>query len=419
MGLTGIELVKFCKKNKISYVPFDDSKKVINKSEKVLNSEGDFKNLLKKCDKMIVSPGIGLRNKNVQLAIKSRKEIISEIEFASKYVNKPIIAITGTNGKTTTTLLTFKLLESAGYKIFLGGNIGSPLISIVSSQNQYDLILIEVSSFQLQFIGSSFKPFISVFLNISENHLDHHINMEEYLQSKMNIFKNQDKDCFALCSKDIYKKIFDKNKASFLNPFRNNSINLSQDKITINNKYKIKLNNLKLIGLHNLENISFALSIFSIFKKTFSNQLKLIEKFAPPNHRLEIIKKYKEKIIIDDSKSTSPQATKAALKSLRKNVVLVMGGKDKGLNYNLLKQEINKKVTTLILFGENKFELAKFFKKPKKIIATDLFDAVEKGLKNSLNGATLLFSPGTSSFDQFNSYSERGDKFKEYVKKLS
>ncbi len=419
MGATGTELIRFCRKNKISYIPFDDNKKVINKSERISSSENDFKNLIKKCSEIIVSPGIGLRNKNIELAKKLGKKIVSEIEFASRYINKPVIAITGTNGKTTTTLLTLKLLESAGYKVFLGGNIGSTLINVVSSQNQYDVILIEASSFQLQFVQSFFKPFIAVFLNISENHLDHHLNMREYCESKMNIFRNQDQVCFALCSKDIYEKISYRNKAFFLNPFRNNGVNLSQDGITVNNEYQIRFNNLKLIGFHNLENISFALSIFSIFKKILPKQIKLIEQFTPPNHRLEIIRKYKEKIVINDSKSTSPQATETALKSLRKNVILLMGGKDKKLNYNLLKKEINKKVTILILFGENKFELAKFFNKSKQIIAIDLFDAVEKGLKNCSHGHTLLFSPGTSSFDQFNSYSERGDKFKEYVQKLS
>jgi len=419
MGLTGIELVRFCKKNKIPCVPFDDTKKLINKSEKVFGPKDNFKNLLKYCNEIVVSPGIGLRNKNIQLAIKSRKKIISEIEFASRYITKPIVAITGTNGKTTTTLLTSQLLKSGGYKVFLGGNIGRPLISSVALQNQYDLILVEVSSFQLQFIQSSFKPFVSAFLNISENHLDHHWDMDEYAKSKMNIFKNQDKNCFALCSRNVYRRIFNKNKASFLDPFGNSSLSVSRNKITINNKDDIHIDDTKLLGLHNLNNISFALSIFSIFKNISSDQLKVVENFSSPSHRLEIIKKYRERTIVNDSKSTSPQATEVALRSLKKNIVLIMGGKNKGLDYSLLKRQVDKKVIKLILFGENKFELAKFFNKSKKIIAVDLRDAVEEGLKKFYKGHTLLLSPGTSSFDQFDSYSDRGDKFKEYVKKLS
>jgi len=419
MGITGIELVEFCKKNEIPYIPFDDTKQLINKSEKVLGPKDNFKNLLKYCNEIVVSPGIGLRNKNIQLAIKYRKKIISEIEFASRYITKPIVAITGTNGKTTTTLLTFQLLKSGGYKVFLGGNIGRPLITSVALQNQYDLILVEVSSFQLQFIQSSFRAFVSAFLNISENHLDHHWDMDEYMKSKMNIFKNQDEGCFALCSRNVYKTILNRKKASFLDPFANSSLRVSRNKIRINNKDHIGIDDTKLIGAHNLSNISFGLSIFSIFKSISSDQLKIVKNFSSPNHRLEIIKKYRGRVIINDSKSTSPQATEAALRSLKKNTVLIMGGKNKGLDYNLLKEQVDKKVIKLILFGENKFELAKFFNKSKKIIAVDLEDAVEEGLKKFYKGQTLLFSPGTSSFDQFNSYSDRGEQFKEYVKKLS
>ncbi len=243
--------------------------------------------------------------------------------------------------------------------------------------------------------------------------------MDEYAKSKMNIFKNQDKNCFALCSRNVYRRIFNKNKASFLDPFGNSSLSVSRNKITINNKDDIHIDDTKLLGLHNLNNISFALSIFSIFKNISSDQLKVVENFSSPSHRLEIIKKYRERTIVNDSKSTSPQATEVALRSLKKNIVLIMGGKNKGLDYSLLKRQVDKKVIKLILFGENKFELAKFFNKSKKIIAVDLRDAVEEGLKKFYKGHTLLLSPGTSSFDQFDSYSDRGDKFKEYVKKLS
>ena len=136
------------------------------------------------------------------------------------------------------------------------------------------------------------------------------------------------------------------------------------------------------------------------------------------NHRLEIVKKNRRGIIINDSKSTSPEATQVAINSLDGKSVLIMGGKDKKLDYSLIRNSVKTKINTLILFGENKFELAKTFDTKVKIIAADLFDAVLQGLKSSTKGGTLLFSPGTSSFDQFKSYSERGDKFKEYVKKL-
>ena len=146
MGKTGIELARFCKRKSISFLTFDDN----------INTNKEFIQSLSQCNEIIISPGVGLRNKNIKLAIKNKVRIISEIEFASRFLHKPIIAITGTNGKTTTTLLTYKLLKSAKLDVFLGGNIGTPLIKAIESQNKYDFILVEVSSFQLQFIDKSF-----------------------------------------------------------------------------------------------------------------------------------------------------------------------------------------------------------------------------------------------------------------------
>ena len=204
MGVTGTELTRFCKKNSIPHEQFDDNKNYRPKVE--------FKDLIKECSEIIVSPGIGIRNKNIKLAIRLGKNIISEIEFASRYIKEPIIAITGTNGKTTTTMLTWELLKSMGYKVFLGGNIGRPLIRYLLEKQNKDLVLVEASSFQLQFVNSSFKPFISAFLNISENHLDHHLDMKEYLESKMKIFKNQDINDFAISPQNIFKSIKKKDK---------------------------------------------------------------------------------------------------------------------------------------------------------------------------------------------------------------
>ena len=157
MGKTGIELMRFCKRKSIGYLTFDDN----------TNTPEQFVLYLSQCHLIITSPGVGLRNKNIRLAIKKKIKVISEIEFASRFLSKPIIAITGTNGKTTTTLLTYKLLKSARLNVFLGGNIGTPLIKAVESQDKYDFILVEVSSFQLQFIDTSFSPFISAILNFS------------------------------------------------------------------------------------------------------------------------------------------------------------------------------------------------------------------------------------------------------------
>lgn len=406
LGKTGTELVKFCKRRRIPFLTFDDK---INKNE-------SFCNYLKKCTEIVVSPGVGLRNSNIREAIKLKKTVISEIEFASRFISKPIVAITGTNGKTTTTLLTSGLLESSGLRVFTGGNIGTPLIKAVNKQNDYDIILLETSSFQLQFIGRSFRPSVSAILNISENHLDHHFDMEEYISSKMNIIKNQDENCHFIYADKILSKLKQKSLPRHHNPYKNINIKLIKDRILINEYLSVKSSKIKLLGQHNLTNILFALNIFEIFQKITKKQISFLENFSSPDHRLEIVNK--RGTIINDSKSTSPLATEVALKSIQKDLVLIMGGKDKELKYNSLLPLVNKKVKLLVLYGENKFELAKLFKKNKMILAVNLSDAVKVATKNKLRSQVLLFSPGTSSFDQFKSFAERGEKFKEYVKRV-
>ena len=406
LGKTGTELVKFCKRRRIPFLTFDDK---INKNE-------SFCNYLKKCTEIVVSPGVGLRNSNIREAIKLKKTVISEIEFASRFISKPIVAITGTNGKTTTTLLTSGLLESSGLRVFTGGNIGTPLIKAVNKQNDYDIILLETSSFQLQFIGRSFRPSVSAILNISENHLDHHFDMEEYISSKMNIIKNQDENCHFIYADKILSKLKQKSLPRHHNPYKNINIKLIKDKILINGYLSVESSKIKLLGQHNLTNILFALNIFEIFQKITKKQISFLENFSSPDHRLEIVNR--RGTIINDSKSTSPLATEVALKSIQKDLVLIMGGKDKELKYNSLLPLVNKKVKLLVLYGENKFELAKLFKKNKMILAVNLSDAVKVATKNKLRSQVLLFSPGTSSFDQFKSFAERGEKFKEYVKRV-
>ena len=404
MGKTGIELKKFCKRNSINFCTFDDK----------TDNQSDFIKLSEKCSYIVVSPGIGLRNKNLKIAIKKKIKIISEIEFASKFLDKPIIAITGTNGKTTTAMLTEKLLTSAGIKVFLGGNIGTPLINAVNSKEKFDLILVEVSSFQLQFIDLSFKPFVSALLNISENHLDHHLNFREYKESKMKIFKNQNKTDYSLI---VQPQFIKKNiKSNRINPLKNNKIYETDDNIIIENM-KIRKDELKLLGPHNIKNILFSLNIFSLFKKPTKKQINVLRNFSSPPHRLQRISR--NRIIINDSKSTSPQATEVAIKSFNRKIILIMGGKNKGLNYNSLLKLIKDKVKLLILCGENKFELSKIFDSNSNLIASNLLEAVTLGLKNLKSEEVLLFSPGTSSFDQYDSFTHRGEIFTDYVKKLS
>ena len=196
---------------------------------------------------------------------------------------------------------------------FLGGNIGTPLIKAAEDDSKYDLILVETSSFQLQFIDSKFHPNVSVLLNISENHLNHHLSMKEYVASKKKVFKNSTITDYAII--DSSAILNTRIKGTVIDPLKSKEIYTTNDKIIIKGMEIIK-KEIKLIGPHNIKNILFSLNIFSLFKEVTNKQLEIIQKFSPPIHRLERIGTNRE--IINDSKSTSPQATEVAIESFKR-----------------------------------------------------------------------------------------------------
>ena len=399
MGVTGKAVKNFCSLKKIPYELYDDTK-----------NEVDFKEILKDISTVVLSPGIKKTNLNIQIALKKKIEVISEIEFAAKFTKKPIIAITGTNGKTTTTLLTYEILKNYGLKVFIGGNIGTPFIKGILMQENYDIFLLECSSFQLQFIDKEFSPRVSVITNLSPNHLDHHKDLDEYYESKFNIFKNQKKNDFLILKKNIeLNSLKTIPRKIFLRiPRKKNYIEV--------HGLKILLKNLKIVGSHNIENLLFALEIANIFVNLDKNILEKIYQFQPPSFRLEKILGNPK--IFNDSKSTSPDATINAIESFNSKIYLLMGGKDKNLDYTTVKKILAKKVRKVFLFGENKFLLAQFFSSKNCIICKDMEDTIIQLKKIVKKTDTIVFSPGSSSFDTYTSYIERGEKFNQYVNKF-
>ena len=399
MGITGKAVKNFCKYKKIPYAIYDDTK-----------SKDNFKKILKNISTIVLSPGVKKTNLNIKFALKNKIKVISEIEFAAKFTEKPIIAVTGTNGKTTTTLLTHEILKNHGLKVFIGGNIGTPFIKGILMEKNYDIFLLECSSFQLQFIDKKFAPKVSAITNLSPNHLDHHKDLIEYYGSKFNIFKNQKKSDFLILKSDIeLSRLKIVPKKILIKKSRNKNY-------IIQNKIKILLNNLKIVGNHNIENLSFAMEIANVFTKLNKNIIKKIYQFKPPKFRLEKI--FDKPKIFNDSKSTSPDATVNAIESFNSKIYLLMGGKDKNLNYISVKNILGKKVKKVFLIGENKFLLAQFFSSKNSIICKDMEDAVIQLRKVIKKTDTIVFSPGSSSFDSYNSYIERGEKFNQYVNKF-
>ena len=373
-------------------------------------------------DTIVLSPGVPFKIPHIQKAIDQGIEVISEVELAYRFINKPIIAITGSNGKTTTSTLISKILEGNGKKVFLGANIGTPLIEIAEDSEKYDILVLELSSFQLQGI-TSFRPDIALLLNISPNHLDHHKSFEEYVESKMKIFSNQTgNDWFVYNNEDHVI-------AEYLPKVNSQKVPFGKDDVEGGVVYngsqiifrgvKYNVDSTRLLGIHNIENIMAAIAGTTILECEPEVIQRDIDNFQPLEHRNEYIGKLSGANVYNDSKSTSPAATQRALESLTSPVILIAGGKDKGVSFEPLQELVKEKVRLMVLIGESKYRMRdELGADVPSHIAETLKEALEITRENIQPEDNVLFSPACSSFDMFNSYEDRGDKFKEIVENL-
>ena len=431
LGKTGIETLKFLSERGFSARGTDSSNRNsfnvktiehLSSSDIELEFGGHSDTYLDWADELIISPGVSINTPFLVKAVEKKKKIVSEIEFAAPFINCPIIAITGSNGKTTTTTLISEILKRSGFSIFTGGNIGTPLISIADKSGEYDYIVLEASSFQLQAIDK-FRPFISIFLNITPNHLDHHIDFEEYFSSKANIFKNQTPEDWAIINSgdemiNTHEGNINSKIVSFGKSTGQNDITL-EDKTVIFRNEKYDLGKIKLIGRHNLDNAMCAIAAAKIAGCDKDTIEDTILGFDPLPHRIEYIGKHQGVDVYNDSKSTSPGATLKALSSISPPIILLAGGKDKGTDYNVLNGPLNKRVKHLVLSGEAKKRMKQQLGTAvDTTLADSLEEAVEKAFSNSNPDDSILLSPACSSFDMFSSYEERGEVFKKIVQNI-
>lgn len=353
---------------------------------------GHSENFIKTSQLIILSPGVDVLSSAV-VGISRALNIpcVGEIEFSYWLTKAKFIAITGTNGKTTTSYLTYRVLRERRKRVFLGGNIGRPLSSFVLNTKKGDLIVLEVSSFQLETI-LQFRPYVAAVLNIEPDHLDRYLTFDEYFKAKMNIFKNQKNvDWAVLNKKSDLCKVIEKRIKSKLSFFSSEFSN---------------------------ENFSCVYRIASIFGASKLDCLKVFSAFGGLAHRLQFVRKFKEITFINDSKATNPASTIWALKNIKTPVILIAGGKDKGLDYSQILPYL-KKVKKINLFGKASFKIkdALNFHANTEIFSS-LEDVVATSFKESDSGDTILFSPMCSSFDMFSDYRQRGKKFIEIVKNL-
>jgi len=442
LGVSNLPLLDYFHENKAQVTVFDNrtideiSKEIVDKIT-TYNFEFSFgKNCLEKLQGFNIifrSPSCLPTKPELQAEANRGAIVTTEVEMLMEMCPCKIIGITGSDGKTSTTSMINAVLQKAGYNTYLGGNIGTPLFTKLSEITPEDIVVLELSSFQL--MNMVVSPDIAVITNITPNHLNIHKDYEEYIEAKKNIFKyqdengilvlNYDNDITKECSKEAKGEvIFFSSKTKLDNGFivDGNIIKESEDKIR---KHILNTNEVILRGKHNFENISAVLGATKTLVDT-DIVVEAIKEFKPVEHRLEFVREINGVKWYNDSASSSPTRTLSGINAFEENIVLIAGGYDKNLEYEPLAKPILEKVSTLILIGQTAEKIFDVVKaegeiQNKKInihMCDSLEQTVELAHKSAKNGDIVLLSPASASFDMFKSATDRGEKFKALVNKL-
>ncbi|MAV04719.1 MAG: UDP-N-acetylmuramoyl-L-alanine--D-glutamate ligase [Flavobacteriaceae bacterium] len=384
-----------------------------------------------KASEIVKSPGIPNDSVLINDIIKKNIPIISEIEFASRFTNAKIIGVTGSNGKTTTVSLIYHILKTSGLNVGIGGNIGNSLAFLIA-KNKFDYIVLELSSFQLEGINK-FKPSIAVITNLSPDHLERYdYSFEKYVDAKFNIVNNQtSSDYLIYNSQDttIDNELKSRKISSSKIPFSLVKGRLSNQtyieknslKSEINkNQFMISLENLSLKGKHNLQNSMAAATVAHLLKITNQDIKESLSNFHSINHRMENVLTIQKVKYINDSKATNVNAVYYALDSMKNSTVWIVGGVDKGNDYNELLPLVREKVKAIICLGLDNKKIIETFSSISDLIleTTSMSEAVNFAYKIAKPNDAVLLSPACSSFDLFEDYEDRGNQFKECVRKL-
>jgi UDP-N-acetylmuramoylalanine--D-glutamate ligase len=380
--------------------------------------------LIKRANTIIVSPGISFNESFIQKAINLKKEIIGDVELFVRSARAPIIAVTGTNGKTTVTTLIGEIAEKSGLKVLVGGNIGTPALDLLE-QPKPDLYVLELSSFQLQTTLSMCFD-VSILLNITEDHIDHHGSINSYRNAKFKIFKNCKtavineallSEIFPCNNYDInVEKIFNfsLNKPSTSNDF--GIVESNGNKLLANgDEILMPVSDLKIVGIHNQENVLSVLAACKAFGLKTENITSVLKEFKGIKHRCQLIREKNSIKWYNDSKATNVGATVASVTGLgskNKNIILIAGGVGKNADFTKLREPIKNHVKTVILFGRDVKIISNAIKNTANIICCEnLQKTIEIAENLSEKGDIILFAPACASFDMFKNYEHRGDEF--------
>lgn len=367
---------------------------------------------------VVASPGIDPASPLARNLSSRKIDIIGELELGWRSVEDPVIAVTGTNGKTTTTELVAQTLNACGHATIACGNIGKPLSEVAREKKKFDVLTVEVSSFQLETI-KTFRPSIALWLNFAPDHLDRYRSVAEYRAAKLRVFENQTADDIAIINAIESLTEIRSRKITFSAYTERADFRLAGGCIVHDDKPVLRLAETKLRGSHNIENLMAALAAGMARGLSFEKMVAPLCAYEPRPHRCEFVRQIGGVDYINDSKSTNLDALEKALLAQRKSVILIAGGKDKGFSFEPLRHLVQEKVRSTILIGEMAERIARGWSGVLKTeLASSLADAVERAHAAAKPGEVVLFSPGTSSFDMFKSYADRGDRFRALVQAL-
>ena len=379
-------------------------------------------------DLIVVSPGVPVDAPPLVQARSLGESVIGEIELAAQFLPGPIVAITGSNGKTTTTTLTGEIMTGAGFPALVGGNIGTPAISLAERAKPETVIVLEISSFQLETI-QTFRPKIAVVLNVTPDHLDRHRTFEIYTDAKARIFENQqggdyavlnadDPTCVAMSQKARSQVFwFSRQKEVERGAWVRDGNIVFRD--TSGQREILQVSDIPLKGNHNLENVLAAVCTGVLMGCAPEKIRQAVHDFKAVEHRLEFVATIRGVDYYNDSKATNVDATIKALESFPANIHLILGGKDKGSDYTVLNDLLRQRVKRVYTIGAAAAKIESQVKGPEVVHAETLENAIRKAHATAQPGDIVLLAPACASFDQFKSYEHRGKVFKEIVRGLA
>lgn len=423
MGRAGESLVEYLLRSGVKTYGYDE--KIKEGRVKIFNSPEEIKEDI---DLVVTSPGFDEDSEVIRMLRRKEMRIVDEIEFTSWFINAPIVAVTGTNGKSTTTALLGRILREDNRRVFVGGNIapGEPFSSSLLSEPK-DIYVIEVSTFQLERC-ETLRPEIGILLNISPDHLNRHKDFSWYVSLKFSLFSNQKREDYAVLNiedKIIEEYIRLRRIKSQIVPFslkrRTEGAYVSNSYIFFEDERVCPVNKVRLLGEHNLENVLASVAASKLLRVDSQSIEKALESFSGLAHRLESVNIKEGVEYINNSMCTNPRSAIASLRAFEKPVILIAGGREKGLPSDDLVKEIRKRTKQTILIGSNREKLKEKLIRAgyKKVEAVQsLRDAVTKAKSYAKEGDVVLFSPGFASFDDFKDFQHRGEVFKDAVRSL-